>query len=79
MLAVTWQLLIVQPQRIGERGQQPRGHAGGIAFGGQLRQQHDELVAAEARQQVARAQAAAQALRHFLQQAVAHVVARACR
>ena len=44
-----------------------------------MRHQHRELVAAQARHQVAGAQAVAQALRHALEQLVAGAVAEACR
>ncbi len=56
-----------------------RGDVAGVVGRGQSLQQDDELVAAEARQRVARTHGTAQAVADDAQQLVAHLVARGCR
>ncbi len=61
-------------ERLLEQGHQLLGHVGG-AWTAHVFQQHDEFVAAQARQRIAFAQAGGQLPRHLLEEQVAHMVA----
>ncbi len=65
----------IHMQRLAQAVEHALRHLFGVHQAGQVVQQHDELVAAEARQVVARSQAAEQALGDFHQHAVADRVA----